>query len=140
MIIGVLREARARGDPGRGHTRHRGAAAQARSTPSSSSPGAGAASGFSDEAYAEAGATIGAATGADIVFGVNAPSAEQLDGLREGTTLVCLLSAGAEPRPARGPGAAAHHGAGDGRGAAHLARAVARRAVARWPTSRATAR
>jgi NAD(P) transhydrogenase subunit alpha len=60
-------------------------------------PGAGVASGFSDEAYAEAGATIGAIDAADVVFGVNAPSAEQLDGLREGTTLVCLISPALNP-------------------------------------------
>jgi NAD(P) transhydrogenase subunit alpha len=54
--------------------------------------GAGELSSFTDEAYVEAGATIGDALGADIVFGVNAPSREQLDGLREGATLVCLLA------------------------------------------------
>jgi NAD(P) transhydrogenase subunit alpha len=60
-------------------------------------PGAGAASGFSDEAYADAGATIGAAAAGDVVFGVNTPSADQLDGLREGTTLVCLISPALNP-------------------------------------------
>lgn len=91
MIIGVLREARP------GETR-------AAATPATVAqlialgyavivePGAGVASDFSDAAYAEAGATVGEATGADIVFGVNAPSDEQLDGLRDGATLVCLLS------------------------------------------------
>ncbi len=57
--------------------------------------GAGRSSSFSDEAYAEAGAVVGEADqalGADIVFGVNAPSAEQLDGLRAGATLVSLLA------------------------------------------------
>ena len=37
-------------------------------------PGAGAASSFPDEAYVGAGATVGDALAADIVFGVNAPS------------------------------------------------------------------
>jgi NAD(P) transhydrogenase subunit alpha len=60
-------------------------------------PGAGAASGFSDEAFVEAGATIGAASTAEIVFGVNTPSSEQLDGLREGTTLVCLVAPALNP-------------------------------------------
>lgn len=46
--------------------------------------GAGTASSFADEAYTEAGATIGDARSADIVFGVNAPSAEQLDGMKPG--------------------------------------------------------
>jgi NAD(P) transhydrogenase subunit alpha len=60
-------------------------------------PGAGVASGFSDEAFAEAGASIGAVGGAEIVFGVNTPSAGQLDGLREGTTLVCLVAPALNP-------------------------------------------
>jgi len=60
-------------------------------------PGSGTASGFTDDAFAEAGASIGAATGADIVFGVNTPSAEQLDGLREGATLVCLIAPALNP-------------------------------------------
>lgn len=60
-------------------------------------PGAGERSGFADASYAEAGATLGAATGADIVFGVNAPSPEQLDALRPGATLVCLLAPALSP-------------------------------------------
>jgi len=60
-------------------------------------PGAGTASGFTDDAYVEAGATIGAASAGDIVFGINTPGAEQLDGLREGTTLVCLVAPGLNP-------------------------------------------
>lgn len=43
---------------------------------------AGAAASFADEAYAEAGATIGDALMGDIVFGVNAPSKAHLAGLR----------------------------------------------------------
>jgi NAD(P) transhydrogenase subunit alpha len=60
-------------------------------------PGAGSASSFPDEAYVEAGATIGDARVADVVFGVNAPSTEQLDGLRDGATLICLLSPALSP-------------------------------------------
>ena len=60
-------------------------------------PGAGAASSFDDQAYAEAGATIGDPLAADIVFGVNPPSREQLDGLHAGTTLVSLLSPALDP-------------------------------------------
>ncbi|GAA4545456.1 Re/Si-specific NAD(P)(+) transhydrogenase subunit alpha [Amycolatopsis samaneae] len=55
-------------------------------------PGAGLASGFFDEAYTEAGAGIGAVTDADIVFGVNAPSAEQLAAVKPGATVVSLLA------------------------------------------------
>ena len=55
-------------------------------------PGAGAGSKFTDEAYVAAGATIGDALKADIVFGVNAPSAEQLDAMRDGATLAGILS------------------------------------------------
>ena len=54
--------------------------------------GAGEASSFADQAYVEAGATVGEAVSADIVFGVNAPSSAQLDGLREGATLISLLA------------------------------------------------
>ncbi len=59
--------------------------------------GAGELSSFTDEAYVEAGATIGDALGSDIVFGVNAPSREQLDGLREGATLISLLAPALSP-------------------------------------------
>ena len=55
------------------------------------------ASSFPDAAYAEAGATVGSALTADVVFGVNAPSTEQLDGLREGATLISILSPGLNP-------------------------------------------
>ncbi|MFL6060692.1 MAG: Re/Si-specific NAD(P)(+) transhydrogenase subunit alpha [Marmoricola sp.] len=96
MIIGVIREARP------GETRVAG-------TPASVAQliklgydvvvesGAGEASSFTDAAYTEAGASIGDALGADVVFGVNAPSSAQLDGLREGATLVSLLSPALDP-------------------------------------------
>jgi H+-translocating NAD(P) transhydrogenase subunit alpha len=60
-------------------------------------PGAGALSGCSDDAYVEAGATVGDPLGADVVFGVNPPSTQQLDGLRDGATLVSLLSPAFSP-------------------------------------------
>ncbi|MBC6445789.1 Re/Si-specific NAD(P)(+) transhydrogenase subunit alpha [Actinokineospora xionganensis] len=60
-------------------------------------PGAGAASSFPDDAYVEQGAVIGTALAADIVFGVNAPSTEQLDALTPGATLISLLSPGLNP-------------------------------------------
>ncbi len=96
MIIGVLREARP------GETRVAATPATVEQLLKlgyavTVEPGAGAVSGFSDEAYAEAGATLGTVGAADVVFGVNAPSAEQLDGLREGTTLVCLISPALNP-------------------------------------------
>ena len=60
-------------------------------------PGAGTASDFPDAAYVEAGASLGTATDADVVFGVNTPAPEQLDGLREGATLVCLVAPALHP-------------------------------------------
>ena len=54
--------------------------------------GAGALASYSDEAYAAAGAEIGDPLAADIVFGVNAPSSEQLDALRPGATVVSLMT------------------------------------------------
>lgn len=96
MIIGVLHEARA------GETR-------VSATPGTVEklialgyaviiePGAGADASFADEAYAAAGATIGDPAGADIVFGINAPSTAQLDRLREGSTVVSLMSPALSP-------------------------------------------
>ncbi|GAA1983519.1 Re/Si-specific NAD(P)(+) transhydrogenase subunit alpha [Catenulispora subtropica] len=96
MLIGVLKEARA------GETR-------VSATPATVAqlmklgygvvvePGAGAASSFSDDAYAEAGASVGSVADADIVFGVNAPAPAQLDALKEGATLVALLSPALNP-------------------------------------------
>src|SRR6478672_1723620 len=57
--------------------------------------GAGELSSFSDEAYADAGATLGStgeAWGAEVVFRVNAPSMGEVPQLREGTILVSLLA------------------------------------------------
>jgi NAD(P) transhydrogenase subunit alpha len=62
--------------------------------------GAGLASDFSDDAYAEAGARIGTdseAWQADIVFGVNAPAAENIGRLAEGATVVGLLAPALNP-------------------------------------------
>jgi NAD(P) transhydrogenase subunit alpha len=60
-------------------------------------PGAGALSSFTDEAYAEAGARVGDPLAADIVLGVNAPSRAQLDGMRQGATLVAILNPRLDP-------------------------------------------
>ncbi|PJE98071.1 NAD(P)(+) transhydrogenase (Re/Si-specific) subunit alpha [Streptomyces carminius] len=60
--------------------------------------GAGEASGFADQAYLDAGAEIGTAWDADVVLKVNAPSDAEITRLREGATVVALLS------PAQRPG------------------------------------
>src|SRR5688500_9963576 len=62
--------------------------------------GAGAASSFPDEAYAEAGAAVGTANeawGADAVLRVNAPATDEIDRLRDGAVLVSLLSPALNP-------------------------------------------
>ncbi|MEV7179878.1 Re/Si-specific NAD(P)(+) transhydrogenase subunit alpha [Kitasatospora sp. NPDC093679] len=53
--------------------------------------GAGSASGFTDDAYRDAGAQVGEAWHADVVLKVNAPSAEEVARLSDGATLVGLL-------------------------------------------------
>ncbi|TYC66697.1 Re/Si-specific NAD(P)(+) transhydrogenase subunit alpha [Streptomyces sp. CB01881] len=58
---------------------------------------AGAAAGFTDEAYTEAGAHIGDAWAGDIVLKVNAPSAGEIARLRDGSTLVGLLAPAQRP-------------------------------------------
>jgi len=59
--------------------------------------GAGAGSKFADHSYVAAGASIGDALKADVVFGVNPPSAEQLDAMQDGATLVSILSPDLHP-------------------------------------------
>src|SRR3954468_14503408 len=62
--------------------------------------GAGAAASFQDDAYAAAGATVGTADDAwraDVVLRVNAPSTSENPRLRDGATLVSLLSPGLNP-------------------------------------------
>jgi proton-translocating NAD(P)+ transhydrogenase subunit alpha len=54
--------------------------------------GAGALSDYFDTAYVGSGATIGDALSADIVFGVNAPSSDQLDRVREGATVISQMA------------------------------------------------
>jgi NAD(P) transhydrogenase subunit alpha len=60
-------------------------------------PGAGEASSFADEAYCEAGAEIGDAWSADVVFKVNAPTTDEIAKPREGATLIGLLSPALNP-------------------------------------------
>ncbi|MFS0899692.1 Re/Si-specific NAD(P)(+) transhydrogenase subunit alpha [Mycolicibacterium litorale] len=62
--------------------------------------GAGAASSFSDAAYAEAGADIGSfdqVWSADVVLKVNAPSDGEIAALRDGATLISLISPALNP-------------------------------------------
>jgi NAD(P) transhydrogenase subunit alpha len=59
--------------------------------------GAGEASGFSDEQYTEAGATIGDAWQADIVVKINEPSHEEIARLGDDSTLVGMIGPGLNP-------------------------------------------
>ena len=62
--------------------------------------GAGAKASFTDEAYAEAGASIGGTAdtwGSDIVFKVNAPTTAEIGLLADGATLVSLISPALNP-------------------------------------------
>ncbi|MFC5664294.1 Re/Si-specific NAD(P)(+) transhydrogenase subunit alpha [Kitasatospora misakiensis] len=59
--------------------------------------GAGTASGFTDDAYTAAGATVADAWTADIVLKVNAPSTAEIARLRDGATLVGLLAPAQRP-------------------------------------------
>lgn len=60
-------------------------------------PGAGASSRFSDAAYEEAGARLGDPWAADVVLKVNGPSAEETARLRDGATLIALISPALNP-------------------------------------------
>ncbi|MGW2255900.1 Re/Si-specific NAD(P)(+) transhydrogenase subunit alpha [Kitasatospora sp. NPDC001660] len=60
-------------------------------------PGAGAASGFTDAAYVEAGARIGDAWAAEVVLKVNAPSGDETARLRDDATLVGLIAPAQRP-------------------------------------------
>jgi NAD(P) transhydrogenase subunit alpha len=59
--------------------------------------GAGVRSSFTDDAYATAGAEIGDPWAADIIFKVNAPTNEEIGRLRDGSTLISLLSPAFNP-------------------------------------------
>ncbi|GAA4320908.1 Re/Si-specific NAD(P)(+) transhydrogenase subunit alpha [Streptomyces venetus] len=60
-------------------------------------PGAGASSRFSDAAYEEAGARLGDPWAAQIVLKVNGPSSEEIARLRDGATLIALISPALNP-------------------------------------------
>ncbi len=59
--------------------------------------GAGAAASFADAAYTEAGAEIGSPWNADIILKVNAPDDAEIAALRDGSTLVSLISPALKP-------------------------------------------
>ncbi|MEU7907096.1 Re/Si-specific NAD(P)(+) transhydrogenase subunit alpha [Actinoplanes sp. NPDC049118] len=59
--------------------------------------GAGAGSSFSDEAYADSGATIGDPLTADVIFAINPPPPGQLDRLPVGVTLIGMLNPRLDP-------------------------------------------
>ncbi len=59
--------------------------------------GAGAASSFADAAYVEAGASVGDPWAADVVLKVNATSDDEIAKLRDGATLVSLISPALNP-------------------------------------------
>ncbi|OBB13728.1 NAD(P) transhydrogenase subunit alpha [Mycolicibacterium setense] len=59
--------------------------------------GAGAASSFSDAAYVDAGAEVGQPWDADVVLKVNAPDDAEIAKLRDGATLVSLISPALKP-------------------------------------------
>jgi NAD(P) transhydrogenase subunit alpha len=59
--------------------------------------GAGAASSFSDAAYVEAGASIGSPWAADVVLKVNAPDDSEIAALKDGATLIGLISPALKP-------------------------------------------
>ncbi|MET8152455.1 Re/Si-specific NAD(P)(+) transhydrogenase subunit alpha [Actinoplanes sp. NPDC049668] len=59
--------------------------------------GAGAGSSFSDEAYADSGATIGDPLTADILFAINPPPPELRDRLPAGVTLIGMLNPRLDP-------------------------------------------
>ncbi|KAA0074843.1 NAD(P)(+) transhydrogenase (Re/Si-specific) subunit alpha, partial [Mycolicibacterium sp. P9-64] len=59
--------------------------------------GAGDASTFADTAYVEAGASIGDPWAADVVLKVNAPADAEIAALKDGATLVSLISPALNP-------------------------------------------
>ncbi len=60
-------------------------------------PGAGTASGFSDAAYVAEGAQLGDAWTSDVVLKVNAPDDSEVRRLKDGATLIGLLSPALKP-------------------------------------------
>jgi H+-translocating NAD(P) transhydrogenase subunit alpha len=59
--------------------------------------GAGDRSDFPDQSFLDAGATVGDAWQADVVFGINAPAEDELDRMKPGATLIALLAPRLQP-------------------------------------------
>jgi NAD(P) transhydrogenase subunit alpha len=59
--------------------------------------GAGDRSDFPDQSFVDAGATVGDAWRADVVFAINAPAEGELDRMKPGATLVALLAPRLKP-------------------------------------------
>ncbi|MDP9116059.1 MAG: Re/Si-specific NAD(P)(+) transhydrogenase subunit alpha [Actinomycetota bacterium] len=99
LLIGVVRETRA-GETRVAATPATVAALQALGYQVVIESGAGTLATLADKAFVDAGAAVGTraqAWGADIVLKVNAPSGAEIDQLREGATLVSLISPGLDP-------------------------------------------
>jgi NAD(P) transhydrogenase subunit alpha len=60
-------------------------------------PHAGERADFPDEGFLDAGATIGEAWQADVVFAINVPSDDELDQMKPGATLIALLAPALRP-------------------------------------------
>ena len=101
-------------------------------------PGAGDRADFPDEGFVDAGASVGDAWKADVVFAINTPAEDELDRMKPGATLIALLAPALKPGHRGGARPAADHGDVDGCGPADLAGAVAGRAELDGATSPAT--
>ena len=94
--------------------------------------GAGVGSSFPDAAFTEAGADVGSAEqvwAADVVLKVNAPDKAEIAALRDGATLISLISPALQAGTRRAAVHPADHRAGHGRGSAYLPGPVTGRAV-----------
>ena len=60
-------------------------------------PGAGDRADFPDEGFVDAGASVGDAWKADVVFGINPPAEDELDRMKPGATLIALLAPALRP-------------------------------------------
>ncbi len=60
-------------------------------------PGAGDRADFPDEGFVDAGASVGDAWKADVVFAINTPAEDELDRMKPGATLIALLAPALKP-------------------------------------------
>ena len=96
MIIGVVRESKP------GETRVAATPATVRQLRQLGyevviAPGAGDRADYPDQGFVEAGATVGDAWQADVVFAINAPSEDELDRMKPDATLIALLQPALNP-------------------------------------------